>query len=188
MGSQVVSQPQHNFKMRPSTLCLPLLSLLLVAFNLPSSNSTFAITVAGLSLTAAQVTTLAALGVLAKVGGIGAGLLLARNRSRGARNRSRGKMQSDQEKITLEMLTNIEPDDCYKRVICSASTGKVNNEKMMGVLKLMSEDLTVMRAPISKQALKFVEAARYGELRKNVAKCEHRYKCSLPMEIIQQVF
>merc|ERR1712046_321992 len=180
MGSQVVSQPQHNFKMRPSTLCLPLLSLLLVAFNLPSSNSTFAITVAGLSLTAAQVTTLAALGVLAKVGGIGAGLL--------ARNRSRGKRQSDQEKITLEMLTNIEPDDCYKRVICSASTGKVNNEKMMGVLKLMSEDLTIMRAPISKQALKFVEAARYGELRKNVAKCEHRYKCSLPMEIIQQVF
>merc|ERR1712083_790686 len=94
-----------------------------------------------LSLTAAQVTTLAALGVLAKIGGIGAGLLLARNRSR-------GKRQSDQEKITLEMLTNIEPDDCYKRVICSASTGKVNNEKMMGVLKLMSEDLTIMRAPI----------------------------------------
>merc|ERR1712109_100218 len=187
MGSQVVSQPQHNFKMRPSTLCLPLLSLLLVAFNLPSSNFTFAITVASaagttlLSLTAAQVTTLAALGVLAKIGGIGAGLLLSRNRSR-------GKRQSDQEKITLEMLTNIEPDDCYKRVICSASTGKVNNEKMIGVLKLMSEDLTVMRAPISKQALKFVEAARYGELRKNVAKCEHRYKCSLPMEIIQQVF
>merc|ERR1711915_116000 len=106
MGSQVVSQPQHNFKMRPSTLCLPLLSLLLVAFNLPSSNSTFAITVASaagttlLSLTAAQVTTLAALGVLAKVGGIGAGLLLARNRSR-------GKRQSDQEKITLEVHVRV---------------------------------------------------------------------------------
>ena len=36
---------------------------------------------------------------------------------------------------------------------------------MRGLLKVMSEDLTIMRAPISKQALKFVEAARYGEFR-----------------------
>merc|ERR1711874_50440 len=122
---------------------------------------------------------LPALGVLAKLGGLGAGLALSRRR---------GKRQVDQEEITLEMLTNIEPEDCYKRVICSASTGKVDNEKMRNVLKVFSEDLTIMRAPISKQALKFVEAARYGEFRKNVAKCEHRYQCSLPMEIIQQVF
>merc|ERR1712025_1487268 len=60
--------------------------------------------------------------------------------------------------------------------------------KMRNVLKLFSEDLTIMRAPLSKQAQKFVEAARYGQVRKNVAKCEHRYQCSLPMEIIQEVF
>merc|ERR1712036_16562 len=117
-------------------------------------------------------------GSLAKLGELGAGLALSR----------RGKRQVNQEEITLEMLTNIEPDDCYKRVICSASTGKVDNEKMRNVLKLFSEDLTIMRAPLSKQAQKFVEAARYGQVRKNVAKCEHRYQCSLPMEIIQQVF
>ena len=65
---------------------------------------------------------------------------------------------------------------------------RVDNEKMRNVLKVFSEDLTIMRAPLSKKALKFVEAARYGQTRKNVAKCEHRYQCSLPMEIIQQVF
>merc|ERR1711970_817306 len=174
-----------HLKMRSSSLCLALVPALVVLFNLPTTSSTFALTLTSaagatiLSLTAAQVSTIAALGVLAKLGGLGAGLALSRRR---------GKRQVDQEEITLEMLTNIEPEDCYKRVICSASTGKVDNEKMRNVLKVFSEDLTIIRAPISKQALKFVEAARYGQTRKNVAKCEHRYQCSLPMEIIQQVF
>eukprot|EP00090_Calanus_glacialis_P041355 TRINITY_DN728_c0_g1_i1.p1 TRINITY_DN728_c0_g1~~TRINITY_DN728_c0_g1_i1.p1 ORF type:complete len:171 (-),score=48.18 TRINITY_DN728_c0_g1_i1:48-560(-) len=170
--------------MRPSSLCLSLLPVLLVVFHLPADEATFALTLTSaagatlLSLTAAQVSTIAALGVLAKLGGLGAGLALSR----------RGRRQADQEEITLEMLTNIEPEDCYKRVICAASTGKVDNQKMRSVLKLFSEDISIMRAPISKQALKFVEAARYGEIRKNVAKCEHRYQCSLPMDIIQQLF
>ena len=147
--------------MHPSHLCLPVLSLLLVLFQLPGDEATFALTLTSaagatlLSLTAAQVSTIALLGVLAKLGGLGAGLALSR----------RGRRQADQEEITLEMLTNIEPEDCYKRVICAASTGKVNNQKMRSVLKLFSEDISIMRAPISKQALKFVEAARYGEIR-----------------------
>jgi len=161
-------------KMHSSSLCLALVPALVFLLNLPTTSSTFALTLTSaagatiLSLTAAQVSTIAALGVLAKLGGLGAGLALSR----------RGKRQVDQEEITLEMLTNIEPDDCYKRVICSASTGKVDNEKMRNVLKVFSEDLTIMRAPLSKKALKFVEAARYGQTRKNVAKCEHRYQCS----------
>ena len=147
--------------MRPSSLCLTLLPLLLVVFHLPADEATFALTLTSaagatlLSLTAAQVSTIAALGVLAKLGGLGAGLALSR----------RGRRQADQEEITLEMLTNIEPEDCYKRVICAASTGKVDNQKMRSVLKLFSEDLSIMRAPISRQALKYVEAARYGEIR-----------------------
>merc|ERR1712128_32891 len=132
----IVSILLHSYKMRPSIVCLPILSL-----------------------PAAQVSTIAALGVLAKLGGLGAGLLLSR----------RGKRQAGQEEITLEMLTNIEPDDCYKRVICAASTGKVDNEKMRSILKLfsLSEDLTILRAPILNQGLKFVEAARYGDIRKS---------------------
>ena len=147
--------------MRPSSLCLSLLPVLLVVFHLPADEATFALTLTSaagatlLSLTAAQVSTIAALGVLAKLGGLGAGLALSR----------RGRRQADQEEITLEMLANIEPEDCYKRVICAASTGKVENQKMRSVLKLFSEDISIMRAPISKQALKFVEAARYGEIR-----------------------
>merc|ERR1712123_293648 len=173
----IVSALLYSYKMRPSIVCLPILSLLLVLLQVPGDEGTFALSItsaAGVSL----LSLTAALEVLAKLGGLGAGLLLSR----------RGKRQAGQEEITLEMLTNIEPDDCYKRVICAASTGKVENEKMRSILKLFSEDLTIMRAPISRQALKFVEAARYGEIRKSVAKCEHRYQCSLPMDIIQQLF
>ena len=147
--------------MRPSSLCLSLLPVLLVVFHLPADEATFALTLTSaagatlLSLTAAQVSTIAALGVLAKLGGLGAGLALSR----------RGRRQADQKEVTLEMLTTIEPEDCYKRVICAASTGKVNNQKMRSVLKLFSEDISIMRAPISKQVFKFVEAARYGEIR-----------------------
>merc|ERR1739838_272742 len=173
-----------SYKMRFSTIIVSSV-LLIVLLQVPADEATFALTLTSaagatlLSLTAAQVSTIAALGVLAKLGGLGAGLALSRRR---------GKRQAGQEEITLETLSNIEPDDCYKRVLCAASTGMVNNEKMERILELISEDLTIMRAPISKQALKLVQAARYGEIRKNVAKCENRYQCSLPMDIIQELF
>ena len=72
--------------------------------------------------------------------------------------------------------------------IFSIFSFRVDNQKMRNIVKFFSEPQTTMRAPVSKAALKFVEAARYGEIRKNVAKCEHRYQCSLPMEIIQELF
>ena len=93
---------------------------LLVLLQIPADKATFALSLTSaagatlLSLTAAQVSTIAALGALAKLGGLEAGLALSR----------RGKRQANQEEITLEMLINIEPDDCYKRVICAASSGK----------------------------------------------------------------
>ena len=94
--------------------------LLIVLLQVPADEATFALSitsaagVALLSLTAAQVSSIALLGVLAKLGGLGAGLALSRRR---------GKRQAGQEEMTLETLANIEPDDCYKRVLCAASTG-----------------------------------------------------------------
>ena len=59
---------------------------------------------------------------------------------------------------------------------------------MRNVLRVLSKDNSTMRAQVSREALKFVEAAHYGEARKDVAKCEHRYQCSLTMDIIQLLF
>merc|ERR1712106_1172514 len=89
----IVSALLLSYKMRPSIVCLPILSLLLVLLQVPGDEGTFALSITSaagvslLSLTAAQVSTIAALGVLAKLGGLGAGLLLSR----------RGKRQAGQE-------------------------------------------------------------------------------------------
>ena len=60
-----------------------------------------------------QVSTIAALGVLAKVGAAGLFLL----------SRRRGKRAAE-EQLSLEQLAQLEVEDCYKRVICSAATGQ----------------------------------------------------------------
>ena len=159
----------------PLALCLVLLQ------QVPTTSGTFAITaVSGtttlLSLTAAQSTALAAVGLL----GIKAKLLGAYLLSR------RGK-RSAEEVPTIETLANLEVEDCYKRVICAASTGELKNHQVENVLALFTP-VQHMQAPLSHKAMKFVEAARYGGSRRSVAKCEHRYTCSLGMDLLQDLF
>merc|ERR1712243_8871 len=188
-------------KMHSSSICLSLVLAMVVLSHLPITSSTVAITLGTVMFNAAQVSTLAAVGALGALGAVAAGVgTAAAGAAVGAVGgviggdvvatiaeaaQGRKRREVDQKEITLEMLVSIEPEDCYKRIICSVATGKINNERMRNVLKLFSEEEATMRASLSK---KFVEAAHYGEVRKNVAKCEHRYQCSLPMEIIQQIF
>ena len=151
---------------------------------MPSSSGTFAISAATLlSLTAAQTTALAAvaiLGIKAKL--VGAYLLSRGGSSRGSR---RGKRSAEDEEVpTIETFVALEVEDCYKRVICAASTGKVENPQVQNVLALFD----TVRAPLSHKAMKFVEAARYGGSRRSVAKCEHRYTCSLSMDVLKDLF
>merc|ERR1712098_183126 len=167
----------------------------MVLLHLPTTSSTIMIGIGTPMFNAMQVSTAAAIGALGALGlaaawigttiaggaaGVAGGAVGA---AIGSVPDGRKRRQVDQKELPLEMLVSIEPDDCYKRIICSVATGKIDNERMRNVLKLFSEDEGTMRASLSK---KFVEAAHYGENRKNVAKCEHRYQCSLPMEIIQK--
>ena len=62
---------------------------------------------------------------------------------------------------------------------------RVDNEWMGNVLRLFTEDQDIVKTPLSQ---KFVEAAQYGKIKKDVAKCEQRYRCSLSMQIIQHLF
>ena len=162
--------------------------------QVPISSGTFAITAASgattlLSLTAAQTTALAAvalLGIKAKL--IGAYLLSQRGSSRrGSRRRGKRSAEEEQDLPTLETFATLEVEDCYKRVICAASTGELKNHQVENVLALFTP-VQHMQAPLSHKAMKFVEAARYGGSRRSVAKCEHRYTCSLGMDILQDLF
>merc|ERR1712119_15652 len=100
----------------------------------------------------------------------------------------RGKRSAEEEEVpTIETFAALEVEDCYKRVICAASTGEVENPQVQNVLALFNP-VQFMQAPLSHKAMKFVEAARYGGSRRSVAKCEHRYTCSLGMDVLQDLF
>merc|ERR1719337_408673 len=159
----------------------PLAIALVLLQQVPTSNGTVAFTLASgtttlLSLTAAQSTALAAVAVLGIKAKLIGGYLLSR----------RGK-RSAEEVPTIETLANLEVEDCYKRVICAASTGEVENPQVQNVLALFNPQ-QFMQAPVSHKAMKFVEAARYGGSRRSVAKCEHRYTCSLGMDVLKDLF
>ena len=97
----------------------------------------------------------------------------------------RGKRSIEDEEVpTIETFATLEVEDCYKRIICAASTGEVKNPQVQNVLALLDP----VRAPLSHKAMKFVEAARYGGSRRSVAKCEHRYTCSLGMDVLEDLF
>merc|ERR1712211_36100 len=98
--------------------------------------------------------------------------------------RGKRSAEEEQELPTLETFATLEVEDCYKRVICAASTGELKNHQVENVLALFTP-VQHMQAPLSHKAMKFVEAARYGGSRRSVAKCEHRYTCSLGMDLLQ---
>merc|ERR1712210_81381 len=182
MGSSLPTARQY--KMFRPLFCAPLAIALVLLQQVPTASSTFAISaVSLLSLTAAQTTALAAvaiLGIKAKL--IGAYLLSQRG------SRRRGKRSAEEEEVpTIETFAALEVEDCYKRVICAASTGEVENPQVENVLALFNPQ-QFMQAPLSHKAMKFVEAARYGGSHRSVAKCEHRYTCSLGMDILQDLF
>merc|ERR1712115_567842 len=105
-------------------------------------------------------------------------------------NYRRGKRSVEdleEENFTIESLVDLEVEDCYKRVICAASTGELDNPRVQNVLAIFNTDL-VQDNNISNKAMKFVEAARYGGSLRNVAKCEQRYTCTVGMDLLQELF
>merc|ERR1712130_412779 len=192
MGS---SQPTAQYKMNFPIFCVPLAIALVLLQQVPTTSGTFAISAATLlSLTAAQTTALAAVAILSiKAKLIGLHLLSKGGSSRGysrdySRGSWRGKRSAEDEEVpTIETFAALEVEDCYKRVICAASTGEVENPQVQNVLALFNP-VQFMQAPLSHKAMKFVEAARYGGSRRSVAKCEHRYTCSLGMDVLQDLF
>ena len=117
--------------MRSSVLSLPVLSTaLILLLQVHQDEATFPLTIGALTLTAGQVTALAGLGVLAKLSGVVGGILLSRaasgrqSRYRRYRGRRSAEVEDAEISATLTMLTEMEPEQCFKRVICAAQTGK----------------------------------------------------------------
>ena len=97
-----------------------------------------------------------------------------------------------QEEVTLEQLAALEVDDCYKRLFCSAAAGGLGGAEGVEELLLLvgpdAQQATQLRAPGSKQAERIKEAAVFGMSRRDVAKCEHHYQCSVKTSDIVRMF
>ena len=134
----------------------------------------------------AQLLTLIALAGKLGVGLAAGGFLLSR--------RGRGKRATVEEplEVTLEQLAALEVDDCYKRLFCSAAAGGLGGAEGVEELLLLvgpdAEQSTQLRAPGSKQAERIREAAVFGMSRRDVAKCEHHFQCSVKTSDIVRMF
>merc|ERR1712168_197339 len=149
----------------------------LVYYFISTTEATVALTVGALALTAAQTTALVGLGALvaAKKVGIGylAGRAAARSGSRSRYSRHRGRRREDdiynkqeelsvlldEEVATVDRLAALEPDQCFKRVFCSAATGSLNNPALEKTLNLVVEAIEV--DPINVNTNKFSQAALF---------------------------
>ena len=109
---------------------IPVLSTaLILLLQVQEDEATFPITIGALALTAPQVTGLATLAILTKLSAVAGGLLATNLSNRGNRGgRRRGKRSVQVENLEMEMfirmLSEMEPEHCFKRVICAATTGK----------------------------------------------------------------
>merc|ERR1712062_645724 len=172
MGSLPAPPSSYNPKMHPHIVAL--------ALCVPLASATIEIAAGGaggaliLSAAQAQLLTLIALAGKLGVGLAAGGFLLSR--------RGRGKRAAVEETgVTLEQLAALEVDDCYKRLFSSAAAGGLGGaEGVEQLLLLVGPDAsTQLRAPGSKQAERIKEAAVFGMSRRDVAKCEHHYQCSV---------
>merc|ERR1712106_394465 len=145
--------------------------LLLPLLLLPThSDATIAIAVASgtttlFSLTAAQVTGLAALKLL----GVTAGALLAR----------RGKREEPSNQIDdssiLAMTSILEPGECYQLFFCTLATNNLN----------IDSDVKNIYKVVTSMPSKYRTAHKFGV---SGAKCSLRYKCSVKAEDIIQFY
>merc|ERR1711953_1568423 len=202
----------NQLKMQVSVLSLPVLSvafLVLLQAHQHSATVDLAIlagaavpaipaigggaVVGAAVLPAATTTALAGIAILGKIGLVLKGVLIGRAlsartttmrpRHRGRRSVEGDDMEADRETdMAFKLLTEMEPEHCYKRIICAASAGKFYNQKLEAIRSLVNEKGAELRAG------KFVSAAQYGGQHGDVAKCEQRYQCSLDLETIKLYF
>lgn len=120
----------------------------------------------GVGITSAGALALGGLAIL-KVAAI-AGLALA------ASSRRRGKRAAEMDEAPFALIAQVEPEQCYRRLICDLATGQMPKSDNDVILSLFNED-----TPISSPKFEFATAAKLGRLAKDIKACEIRYHCAL---------
>merc|ERR1712064_80696 len=169
VGISSLSETLNSSKMFSSSLSLVAFVVLLQVVPNYSTIATLSLTTTAgsiITLTGAQVAGIAGLALLTKAAGLAAGVLVGRSlsTSSSSRSRSRGRREVGENMLvvdqTLEMLSEVEPEECYKRVLCAVENGGYKHDEFESILVLLRNQYE--RESLTRASSKFLEAARYG--------------------------
>ena len=157
-----------------------ILSVAALASVASVSDAIFLATTAGtagavtLTLGAGALGPALAVGGLAVLKAAAVGFALSRSNRRGRRS-----LEDDS---TFAVIAEIEPEQCYQRLICDLATGQLPKSDNDVILNLFNE-----ATPVSSPKATFARAARLGDHVKNVQVCELQYSCTLTGDQINQL-
>ena len=103
------------------------------------------------------------------------GAALAAGSFRGSRRRGRRAAEGENQlELEFAAIARIEPDQCFRRLICDLATGKMPESDNDVILNLFENGKNV---DISSPVFEFSLAAEVGKHVQDVEKCELRYSC-----------
>ena len=129
-------------------------------------------TTGAVTLSSASVASLGLLGGVVLLKGLLLGAVAARRGKRSA--------ESDQA-AAFAVLTNSEPAQCYRRLICDMAAGAIPDQDK--ILSLFDKEVS----PVSPK-FEYVTAAKVGKIVKKSGLCELRYTCPLNTQEIAKLF
>jgi len=142
---------------------------------LSAVDATIVLTTATATATTLSASTVATLGLLGGVA-ILKGLVLGQVLS----SRKRRSAESSDD-AAFAVLTNAEPAQCYRRLICDMAAGAIPDQDK--ILSLFASEVSPVSAKFD-----YVSAAKVGKAVKNAGLCEVRYSCPLSTQEIAKLF
>merc|ERR1711981_926397 len=98
-----------------------------------------------------------------------------------ALGRKKRSAEEDSEDAVFAVLTNAEPAQCYRRLICDMAAGAIPDQDK--ILSLFNTEVS----PVSPK-FEYSTAAKVGKIVKNAGLCEVRYSCPLNSQEIAKLF
>jgi hypothetical protein len=128
-----------------------------------------------LNVIAGGVVILKAAAVLAALSASRGGGSSRGGRSRGGHRRGRRSVNEQKDlNLELSLLAALEPEQCYRRIICELATGQMPKSANDVIPSLFGD---VLDNDIASPVFEFSVAAKLGEQVKDIRFCELRYRC-----------
>ena len=101
---------------------------------------------------------------------------LAAGRGGGGR-RHRGKRSIEEQRnleLELAVLSQIEPEQCFRRLVCDLATGQMPPSQNDLIVALFDDAEGI---DVTSALFEYTVATKLGKVTKDIASCELRYRC-----------